>query len=44
MRWSNICIHKFYMHDGIIPMALSTETPYNACVFIEDINRGAKYV
>ena len=37
-------MHKFYMHDGIMPMALSIETPYNACMFIEDVNKEAKHV
>ena len=34
-------IHKFYMHDGIMPTALSIETPYYACMFIEDVSRNA---
>ena len=30
------------MHDGIMPMTLSIETPFNYCVYIEDVNRGSK--
>ena len=33
---------KLYMHDGIMPMTLNIETPYQACVSIEGVNRGAK--
>ena len=35
-------LHKLYMQYEIMPMTLSMETPFNACVFIEDFNRVAK--
>ena len=35
-------VRKLYMHDMIMPMTLSIETPYKACVSIKDVNRGAK--
>ena len=35
-------MHKLYMHDRIMPMTLSIEIPYKACVSIKDVNRGAK--
>ena len=35
-------VRKIYMHDKIMPMTLSIETPYKACVSIEDVNREAK--
>ena len=35
-------VRRLYMHDTIMPMTLSMETPFNACVFIEDFNRVAK--
>ena len=28
-------VHKLYMHDGF--NACDMETPYNTCVFIEDV-------
>ena len=28
------------IHDGIMPTMLSIETPFNSCVYIEDVNRG----
>ena len=34
-------VHKLYMHDGIMSMELSMETPYNVCMSIEYLNRGA---
>ena len=30
------------IHDGIMPTMLSIETPFNSCVYIEDVNRGPK--
>ena len=35
-------VHKFYMHNGIMPMTFSMESPYKAGVFIEHVNKGAK--
>ena len=35
-------VHKLYMHDGIMPMTLGIEIPFNACVSIKDVYRGAK--
>ena len=37
-------VYKHYMHDRIMRHAyeLSIETPYMACVSIDDVNRGAK--
>ena len=29
-----------YVHDGMMPMTLSMERPCNACVSIEELNRG----
>ena len=35
-------VHKLYMHDGTMPMTSSIETPFKACVTIEDVNRVEK--
>ena len=35
-------LHKLYMHYEIMPMTLSMETPYNACVFMEYVNGDKK--
>ena len=32
-------VHKLYIHDETMLMTLSIDTPYKACVFIEDANR-----
>ena len=34
----------FMNHTGIFPMTLSTKTPYNACMSIDDVNIEEKYV
>ena len=35
-------IHKFYMRDVMMLMALSMEMTYNTCVFMKDVNKEAK--
>ena len=35
-------VHKLYMHNGIMLMALNIETPYIACMAIKYVNQGAK--
>ena len=35
-------VSKLYMHDTIMPITLSIETPYKACVSIEVVNQGVK--
>ena len=37
-------IHKFYMRDVMMLMALSMEMTYNTCVFMKDVNKEAKNV
>ena len=28
------CVHMLYMHDRIMPMTFSIETPFKACVYV----------